>query len=191
MPPKRKKGASPAPRPAKAARRTSQRNLTGSHGVDKDRLDTTGLLVNPELDSNERKGERWGSRASVDRVLRELGEMEQKLQDAVKKQRLAVETSKLVIDPDTPAEVLRRAKKKPPIRAVINDKPKDEPGVFEKAPADEDDAQLAIGDVVDAKLANSNDGNFETGSKRAPPVNSDQVPLPWAGRLGYVSTPSE
>ena len=54
----------------------------------------------------------------------------------------------------------------------------------EKAPMDGYQAELAAGDIVDAK---ADDEGFERGANRPPPVNSDRLPLPWSGRLGYVS----
>lgn len=43
----------------------------------------------------------------------------------------------------------------------------------------------------DGKEAADDDGPdvAERGAKRTPPVNSDYLPLPWKGRLGYVSPP--
>lgn len=114
--------------------------------------------------------------------------MEDRLQDATRKQRLAVESSELREDPQQPAEVLQTSKTRETKRKVGNDKAKDKKNTLEKASIDGIDAELAMGDLVDAKP--ENDG-VERGSRRTPPFNSDQMPLPWTGRLGYVSRPSD
>lgn len=51
-------------------------------------------------------------------------------------------------------------------------------GVWEPAMQVGEDGEAADGDGPDVA---------ERGAKRPPPVNSDYLPLPWKGRLGYVS----
>ena len=43
------------------------------------------------------------------------------------------------------------------------------------------DAEIAEGDLAAEPM-----DDVERGARRPPPVNSDTLPLPWTGRLGYV-----
>lgn len=72
----------------------------------------------------------------------------------------------------------KEAKTEPAAKAVPTAKPKDntkdihflDPEAKDEEEADEEELQAAL--------------------SRPPPVNSDYLPLPWKGRLGYVSLPS-
>ena len=129
---------------------------------------------------------RWASKEGVERTMRELGEMEAQLQNATRRQRLAVESSELSIDREPP-----RIFQPSPIyshKSVVNQKAKEQPTEVEKAPQDDYDAEMAQGDLVSIK---NEDEAAERGAARPPPVNSEVLPLPWKGRLGYVSTSQE
>jgi UV DNA damage endonuclease len=54
-----------------------------------------------------------------------------------------------------------------------------------KAAVDIDDMSVPDGPFVDEGVDDS--AEVERGAARAPPVNSGYLPLPWKGRLGYVS----
>lgn len=128
----------------------------------------------------------WYTGEGVEEAMRELSEMEQKLQTVVRTQRLAVESSDL--------QVKKEAANEPDIRPKMYSPNKDtvvprgnlegKSRVANSVPLYEYDAELAAGDVADAK--GEYDG-MDRGANRPPPVNSEILPLPWKGRLGYVS----
>lgn len=128
----------------------------------------------------------WDTGEGVEEAMRELSEMEQKLQTVVRTQRLAVESSDL--------QVKKEAANEPDIRPKMYSPNKDtvvprgnlegKSKVVNSVPLDEYDAELAAGDVADAK---DEDDGMDRGANRPPPVNSETLPLPWKGRLGYVS----
>ena len=114
--------------------------------------------------------------------------MEQKLQNAVRSQRLAIESSELGCeDQDTTPEMVEKQPLKA-TKAVINEKSKNAVSV-DQAPLSGYEADLAAGDVKEA--AAEEEETADRGARRPPPVNSVTLPLPWTGRLGYVSTPSQ
>jgi UV DNA damage endonuclease len=131
-------------------------------------------------DTDETK-RRWSSKEGVERAMRELGEMEEKFQQATRTQRMAVESSDLSFEQQEP-HVFQSS----PIwsaKSVVNQKQNPQPTKIETAPQEDYEAELAQGDLVEAKAA---DDGAERGAARPPPVNSDTLPLPWKGRLGYV-----
>jgi UV DNA damage endonuclease len=126
----------------------------------------------------------------VEEAMRELSEMEQKLQTAVRTQRLAVESSYLHVKKDAINEPDIRPKMHSPDRETVTARQNLEgksDAVTPKstAPLDVGDAELAAGDVADAT---GEEDSADRGANRPPPVNSDTLPLPWKGRLGYVSS---
>lgn len=122
----------------------------------------------------------------VAQAIRDLGVMEAKLQNDAKMQRLAVETSDLYADEEEGLRPTPRGEQ--PLKSskeVINQHVMDtgEPDKVEQAPMSNPDAEVVARDLVAAE--NEADA-VERGPKRAPPVNSEILPLPWSGRLGYV-----
>lgn len=120
-------------------------------------------------------------------ALRDMGEMEMKLKNASRKQRLAVESSDLTkqsfayLDQAPPKPTPH-----PPGKEVVNEKPHIERDAVDEAKLElEDECDIAMaereGATIDAEIGP------ERGARRPPPVNSDRLPLPWTGRLGYVS----
>ncbi|KAF4970854.1 hypothetical protein FSARC_2220 [Fusarium sarcochroum] len=197
MTPKRKRtGAHPPPpkpqMPDTAPRRSSRRlkdaaTVTGDERPSK--LDITKMVTDPmkaaEPADKKAKGV-WDTGEGVEEAMRELSEMEHKLQDAVRTQRLAVESSDLHVQNEASNEPAIRPKMHSPTqdtitttRGKIGGKSK----VIEKAPIDGYEAEHAAGDVADAK--GEEDGP-ERGANRSPPINSGTLPLPWNGRLGYA-----
>ncbi|KAF5668103.1 putative UV-endonuclease UVE-1 [Fusarium heterosporum] len=122
----------------------------------------------------------------VEEAMRELSKMEKKLQTAVRTQRLAVESSDLHIkgkaltDPDIRPRIYTPNEKTIPARGNLEGK--SEANTVVSAPLDDDDAAVAADDVADA----AEEDSPERGANRPPPVNSDVLPLPWKGRLGYA-----
>lgn len=162
--------------------RSSRRKLN------KDSVEERGFSSLRDLgESRHTHGEDTSSIANneevVHRALRELGEMEEKLLIAVKKQRQAVESSQLNEDGNRGEVVAKRNAVRPSqevtsIRATGAEEP------AEHAPLSANDGDLAMRDMQEAK---EESGSAERGARRPPPINSDKLPLPWKGRLGYVS----
>ncbi|KAH8177058.1 UV-endonuclease uvdE domain-containing protein [Sarocladium implicatum] len=125
----------------------------------------------------------WGSKEGVQEAVQQLSQMEEELQNAVRRQRLAVENSDLGHDEIDPADRPFQPHMIKAEKAIVNDEPADVPDEIEKAPIDGYEAELAAGDMAEAK---GEDDKAERGAKRPPPVNSDVLPLPWKGRLGYA-----
>jgi UV DNA damage endonuclease len=149
---------------------TNENVPTGAQGVP-DRRSTS-----PSQSSQET----WKSQADMQRAIHHLQEMESELQSVVKRQQLAIETSSLNRATESTPEAERLPKD--PDHHVLNEDEHNEPNSVEQAPLDRRDAELAEGDVVAAR----DDDAVERGARRAPPVNSERLPLPWSGRLGYV-----
>ncbi|KAJ4015332.1 hypothetical protein NW752_006790 [Fusarium irregulare] len=193
MTPKRKRtGAHPPPpipeMPDTVPRRSSRRIKDASNGNDERnaKLDVTKMAGDPMKVANPKKAKAvWDTGEGVEEAMRELSEMEHKLQNAVRTQRLAVESSDLQVKKETSQEPDIRPTMYSPnndtvtARGNLEGKTK----VVDTAPLDEYDAKLAAGDVADAK--DEEDG-ASRGADRPPPVNSEVLPLPWKGRLGYA-----
>ncbi|RSL64708.1 UV-damage endonuclease [Fusarium duplospermum] len=196
MTPKRKRDGPhpppPAPQRPDAPRRSSRRlrdaaaATTADHlasdkmDIDKDRK---GILKCEIPDKRKNKAV-WDTGEGVEEAMRELSEMEHKLQNAVRRQRLAVESSDLhvKVEPTMERNIRPKMRTPPPNDTIPSTCGRNAQSV-EKAPMDGYQAELAAGDIVDAK---ADDEGFERGANRPPPVNSDRLPLPWSGRLGYA-----
>ncbi|KAG5935948.1 hypothetical protein E4U53_000320 [Claviceps sorghi] len=168
MPSKRKRAEAtelPSPPRRRSSRRVKQENAR------KEEPGEPGLLA-----SHGANGA-LSSKEGVERAVRRLSEMEQKLHDEAKKQRLAIEASNLAngttMEADASAgtdSAVNGAKKHVHAGSgslVNEDQTKTE--------ADEPDDAAPLADESD-----------ERGARRLPPVNSDHLPLPWRGRLGYA-----
>ncbi|WXC64671.1 UV-damage endonuclease [Fusarium graminearum] len=166
--------------------RRSSRRLKESTDERTPKIDITKMASNPMKLTNTKKVKAvWDTGEGVEEAMRELSEMEHKLQDAVRTQRLAVESSDLHVKKEIAQEPSIRPKVNAPnnnntvaARGKLNGKPK----AVETAPQDEHDAELAADDMAEAKEENG----VNRGANRPPPVNSDTLPLPWKGRLGYA-----
>lgn len=148
-------------------------------------IDKDTKKIKCEIPDKRKKKAVWVTGEGVEEAMRELSEMEHKLQNAVKRQRQAVESSDLHVKAESTMERNIRPKMRtPPPNDTIPSNCGRNAESVEKAPMDNYQAELAAGDIVDAK---ADDEGFERGANRPPPVNSDRLPLPWSGRLGYVS----
>ncbi|KAF4120651.1 UV DNA damage endonuclease [Geosmithia morbida] len=119
---------------------------------------------------------------SVERAVRKLKEMEDQLQNIVRKERRAVETSRLddkLADGKTRIDNAKLPRTSIPINHVINGKPGDH-GSSSDLDTGEDDSVPWTSDAA------KDQEEVERGARRAPPVNSERLPLPWTGRLGYA-----
>ncbi|KAF9877247.1 uv-endonuclease uve-1 [Colletotrichum karsti] len=130
------------------------------------------------------------SQTGVRFAMRELSEMENRLQNSTRTQRLTIEASHVTgadkqsgkgkvwrptieTGPANPEERVREVEEE---RSGTPD--------LDVAPIEGPQAEGAIGDVEDDKYRE--DDAPERGAARVPPVNSDYLPLPWTGRLGYA-----
>ncbi|KAF4446226.1 putative UV-endonuclease UVE-1 [Fusarium austroafricanum] len=189
MTPKRKRtGAHPPPpipeMPDGAPRRSSRR-LKDAATEQPSKVDIAKTGSDPMKASNPREAKVvWDTGEGVEQAMRELSEMEHKLQNAVRTQRLAVETSDLHVQKETEDKPDIRPKMYSPNQKTVTARGNlDGKSDVKTAPLDEYDAELAAGDVADAK---GEDDAFDRGANRPPPVNSEILPLPWKGRLGYA-----
>ena len=183
---------------------SAKRKRAGSHlevpPVEAPRRSTRGRRSRDKLEvktdqSNGRVSSRSGTKSplkdgniftrdGLERAMLELTKMEENFQNVVKRQRLAVEKSDLGIHTDEPPEIIQNLGSVNPSSRVLGAKSQDEPDDIEQAPLDKHDAELAKGDIAKAK---SEDEPTDRGSRRPAAVNSGTVPVPWKGRLGYVS----
>ncbi|KAL2681247.1 UV-damage endonuclease [[Neocosmospora] mangrovei] len=195
MTPKRKRDGPhpppPAPQRPDAPRRSSRRlrdaaaaTTTGHLGPDRMEIDKDTKKIKCEIPDKRKNKAVWVTGEGVEEAMRELSEMEHKLQNAVKRQRQAVESSDLHVKVGSTMErnIRPRMRTPPPNDTIPSNCGRNAESV-EKAPMDNYQAELAAGDIVDAK---ADDEGFERGANRPPPVNSDRLPLPWSGRLGYA-----
>lgn len=157
---------------------------------------TNGLNMKP-IDGNDWNLKRPG--ADVKQAIKDLNDMDERLQSNTKRQRRAIEDSRLTCNGSRLEEKAISNVTKNPKRAIVNDRIKEEEGEpkfpspqkIEAAPmANGQAAEVAEWlqeDAADAEPEGQN-ASFERGATRPPPVNSDYLPLPWKGRLGYVSS---
>ncbi|TEA17162.1 UV-damage endonuclease [Colletotrichum sidae] len=181
--------------PAKPAPRRSNRRI---HDVEK--VTDDGAAMRPTQSDAAQDGppakrrqtnrKMAESREGVKRAMRELSEMENRLQNSTRSQRLAIESSMVSGTKKTSME--DRAFR-PPINPKMAD-PEELSRTAEEersgtpsldaAPIKGPDGEAAIADIEDDKILEEE--ALERGAARQPPVNSSYLPLPWKGRLGYA-----
>ncbi|KAK7740952.1 UV-damage endonuclease [Cytospora paraplurivora] len=135
------------------------------------------------------KDEVQGAKRAVTGAMQSLEEMEETFKRDIKRRKLELEQSIIAKSEDQAprairplqvsngdSDVLRDGGLLTPERPTLETGPEAEEGVWEPAPGD--DAEVPPEDEV-PEVA-------ERGAKRTPPVNSDYLPLPWKGRLGYA-----
>lgn len=127
------------------------------------------------------------SQAAFERTMKELGEMGIKLQSAVKIQRLAVETSDLSrCDTEKVREEAFKLRTTGKRQSKGGREKKVETQAVETL--DVEAVLDADAEAADAPEEKADSEVVERCARRAPPVNSAVLPLPWKGRLGYVSS---
>lgn len=180
--------------PDTVPRRSSRRikdNTTTPSDERKPKIDVTKMVTDPmKANDPQKAGGVWDTGEGVEEAMRELSEMEHKLQNAVRTQRLAVESSDLHVKKEMSQEPDIRPKMYSPNKDTVTargnlDRRSKATKAVDGAPLEEADAKLAAEDVADAK--EEEEGGADRGANRPPPVNSEVLPLPWKGRLGYVS----
>lgn len=143
---------------------------------------SSSLSDMPESELEQAKDE---ARVGVNHAIKGLARMERHLMRATKRQKLQVEESAsmvAVIDPE-PLPI-SKPKGKPPVRQAGRAQGKRLPtpdrDTLDSPYEDEDECVHDDEDIADIVPAG------ERGAARPPPINSDYLPLPWKGRLGYA-----
>lgn len=135
------------------------------------------------------------SRAGVRQAMKDLHDMDERLHSNAKRQRLAVENSHLQVNREGyentsihPLPIQARSPDKKLKMECVLDKPSKLQDI-EAAPMDDDDAK-DLAERLDEDAADAEpdgiDESAKRGASRPPAVNSDRLPLPWKGRLGYA-----
>ncbi|KND91991.1 UV-damage endonuclease [Tolypocladium ophioglossoides CBS 100239] len=179
MPPKRKR-TEPHPTPPRpeAPRRSTRRAKDvpelehGANGPAKE-----------DLTQQNKAGNAWTSREAVQRAMQDLSEMEQKLQDEARRQRLAVESSDCSVDTEAAAKWAVHITSKSAAEEIMPENYKDKPST---RPVEQLVGDELGGNQDDIPEAAVEDDGQDRGARRPPPINSDILPLPWSGRLGYA-----
>ncbi|KAG7114187.1 UV-damage endonuclease like protein [Verticillium longisporum] len=132
-------------------------------------------------------------RKCVSDVMKELSDMEERLQSSVKRQRLAIQDSGLVDDvpPRRPLKPQAARKSRNVVRENLANGVRMATSVdaIEHAPSLDTDAIAAANDIeadADDREQEAEEEPAERGAARPPPVNSNLLPLPWKGRIGYA-----
>ncbi|GJC90787.1 UV-damage endonuclease [Colletotrichum liriopes] len=203
-PSKRNKSAAPNGPPTnksakpgtdKPAPRRSARNLNDVKPVTEPGagMRPTRAEIAKEPPAKRRQLSRHKMEVSQDGVrcaMRELSEMENRLQNATRTSRQAVEASAIALrnDATRPEDHAFRPhldtrKTDPEDRARKAEEERSGTPNLDAAPINGPEGEAAVGDVEDDKIREEDVP--ERGAGREPPVNSDYLPLPWKGRLGY------
>ncbi|KAF4974109.1 hypothetical protein FZEAL_8947 [Fusarium zealandicum] len=193
MPPKRKRTGpqppAPMPQQPEGPRRSSRRlkdaAATASTSSSAERIESNkaGKIRAAKEDHDRMAETDWRTEKGVEDAMRELGQMERKLQSAVKRQRLAIESSDLTVELENASEEDIRPIMSSPAHNTITSSNGSKKEALDKAPLDDGEAERAVDDVLDAQ---PEDELSPRGANRPPPVNSNRLPLPWSGRLGYA-----
>ncbi|KAM0328829.1 hypothetical protein ACHAQA_005245 [Verticillium albo-atrum] len=187
-------------------RRSGRRHLTNGAIVKEEVMEVPTTAVGPPLrpleqDTAARRRDAARQvgrpRTHVSDVMKELSDMEQRLQNSVKRQRLAIQDSGLVDDvpPRRPLkpQTARRTRKDVIRQHMAEGIPMAAgPDEIEHAPASDADAIAAVDDIkadADEMEHEAAEDPTERGATRQPPVNSNYLPLPWKGRIGYPEHP--
>ena len=191
---------SSAPSPAHNLRR-SGRNHHPQSASEKDRIiearsEIFGRMMGRD-DSGQGLRNDKDQEEGVKMAIEGLARMERRLQRATKRQKKALEDDGIPV----PSAVTRSNAPYHPRPISIDDAKKEakEPmlkfhlnesdGEAEYKPATEQDGNVKM-EAAATNIVEPDDSPDapERGAARAPPVNSSYLPLPWKGRLGYVST---
>lgn len=137
----------------------------------------------PPKDSGEKSGKQTDS--SVANAMQGLEEMEENFRRDIKRRKMQLLESSV----KTSADHNDGIRSKPVVNEtqIIKSSGANQQAPDEDEPADNGPWDMAFNEEADlhGELV---EGADATG-KRAPAVNSDVLPLPWKGRLGYVGHP--
>ncbi|KAF7550360.1 hypothetical protein G7Z17_g5767 [Cylindrodendrum hubeiense] len=178
MPPKRKRGGEqPAPPYCEGPRRSARKPKDQPTTSDEAR-ETSDMDVDPMCKAQPLG--LWDTKEGVEQAMRDLSEMEHKFQTLVRRQRLAVQNSDIDVDALLPRQVSTTPAPSIPVR-IQNKKSESFLRSAETPPLYACQPDFTTGDID-----TPSEGDVEKGASRPPPVNSDRLPLPWSGRLGYA-----
>ncbi|KAI0445101.1 UV-endonuclease UvdE [Xylaria telfairii] len=173
-------------------------------------LDRAGQMLRPHLAEHmvaamqsqaSRTRARRGLPAGKDGAevaLSGLQEMEEQLRDEVRRQKMAIQESEVKaneLDEETAALMPRPIKARPDVLSGDVERKEFSEGIWRPGPdrhgrARPDGAEESwrlLGTDDAATTLDENDINvFKREGARPPPVNSEYLPLPWQGRLGYA-----
>ncbi|KAI0123423.1 UV-damage endonuclease [Xylariales sp. AK1849] len=189
--------SSQSPRPSILPRRSgrkAQRTGDGLHPIADGAADGKSILQ-----ATRSKAKRGSSTAlkEVESAVDSLQEMEDTLRESVKRQKLAVKSSSVMTSqgqkpqPDDDTLLSRPAKHPTKVIAaskvgnghttqVLTSDSKDKPKATPPDNAPDVDGEAGVDPTTEDINAIKLEG------ARPPPVNSDYLPLPWKGRLGYA-----
>lgn len=205
-------GVATPTRPEVQLRRSGRRIVQDTRGEDETR-EIQGKVMGIRPEGEEKQCEdsaddrEEATKEGVQLAIEGLARMERRLMRANKTQKRKVETSLFQesLDPSHDnyhqPELLREVrllKAEPVKHGQVPATTKEAVHITKKAKAkaaksaakgtEGDDADDQY--VPDAEEETEEAVEVERGAARPPPVNSSYLPLPWKGRLGYVSSPS-
>ena len=209
MPRKRKQSRSPvttaAPAPTDAISRPnvrlrrSSRIVYPKNAADEDRTrEIQGRVLGArprgdrDLGHHDAQEQREAMQEGVKVAIEDLAKMEQDLRRATKRQKQRIEADKSKLPPDqfdpTPFHPRITGDTRPLV-------PKSEDQDWEPPGKKKKNNTRSGAEVRPTTILEDGGVEFpeaapeapERGAARAPPVHSDRLPLPWKGRIGYVS----
>lgn len=184
-----------APGITNPAPRRSRRNARASSGID-------GYPVGEKENTNsvggqqDAKQEKPPGRARVNNAVHDLQELEDSFQKTAKRQKLAVKSSAVMNKKETGGDEVSNAFL--PDMTRTSSAPSDDDTIgfrrkeqSKKRGQSPEVAQLehdaAVGEAEAQPGVEPEDvSDLKAEGSRPPPVNSDYLPLPWKGRLGYA-----
>jgi hypothetical protein len=132
---------------------------------------------------------------SMKRTIKDLLELDEKFTRDCKRQRQQIESSEILGEEavDLPKDAFHPVLVKPKKEVLTADDGQESSFNIdmEKAPMGQEEGRKVAKAVI--KSRKENDENLDEtlggGNQRPPPFNSEYLPLPWQGRLGYVADP--
>ncbi|KAI1494085.1 UV-damage endonuclease [Biscogniauxia mediterranea] len=161
-------------------------------------VEKTGQGLRPGADDADRedksrvKREKKEGHVGVESVMSSLQAMEENLRNAVKRQKLAVDQSAILASFQDPSEEEEEAFLRRPTRTLSELTPSWMKKSAKKQPTSPRPQTKRLPSIEreiygNAREVLEEDPNaIKRAGSRPPPVNSDYLPLPWKGRLGYA-----
>lgn len=161
-----------------------------SHGYNE------GVKLEENADGGEGDGERFKEKAAasspgVKKAIDVLAEMERGFRQETKRQKLRLAESSIPAHHEFPTQ---KGSKSHPATPLDPEAREPSPTTIGSFPTAEEIIQTSkeSGEAnIEAHVAprGADDDTIEQGAARPPAINSSYLPLPWKGRLGYVSSP--
>jgi hypothetical protein len=133
-------------------------------------------------------------RDGMKRAIKELAELDEQFSRDCKRQRQQVESSKVLEDEEDGIDLVKEAFR-PVLRNLQNDGSTGDGGQDDAGPEmarmGKEEAKTAARDIAKSTKETQEDLEETLGrqNERPPPLDSEYLPLPWQGRLGYVLPP--